>query len=150
MNFDPREMPQIVDWLAAASRGGRSSLSDYVSMKVGLPGTVAVAGLLWPKLIRVDDCILVADRYSESSYAEFRSKLADRGDIEATINHVHLWDTFIDDADDVEALEYVGHLMAKTWLTTAREAFPEEDMVTEYSNDPVLDYGPTVTLHVRR
>jgi hypothetical protein len=142
-------MPEIANWLAAASPSG-SQLSEYVAEEVGLTGTVAVAGFLWPTLIRVDDCILLSDQYDESAYREFRDRLDRRGDIEATINHVHLWDIFTDEAADPAALVYVGQLMSRTWLAAAREAFPDDEMVTKYSNDPDLDYGPTLTLRSAR
>lgn len=143
--FDPTELPRIVEW-RASSDGSGLGLVDYVGRCVGATAAVAVVGLLWPRLIRVDQCILIADRYDPQTFAAWRDRASGRAEIEAAINHVHLWDVF-DDTDDVQegALEFLGGVMCQTWRLAVAEAFPGEPMEVEFTNDPD-DYGPTVTM----
>jgi len=147
MSFDPTHLPPIADWLSS-SGDSALGLVDYVGERVGPTAAIAVAGLLWPRFVRVDDCVLIADRYDPPTFAVWKERLDNRADIEAAINHVHLWDVF-SDSDDVpdEALEFLGQVMCKTWRAALTEAFPDESMEVEFSNDP-NEYGPTVTMRV--
>lgn len=148
MTFDPTGLPRVAEWLAATS-GPALGLVDYVGERVGPTATVAVAGLLWPQFVRVDECILIADRYDPQTFATWRERLGKRGDIEAAVNHVHLWDVFsgVESVPD-EALKFLGQVMCKTWAAALAEAFPDEQLDIEFSNDPD-DYGPTVTMRSR-
>lgn len=141
----------------AAGRGGatrsvrpRSVSSTTFGERVGPTSAVAVAGFLWPRFVRVDGCILIADRYDAEAFTAWKERLNSRAEIEATVNHVHLWDVFGDSHGDVsdEALAFLGEVMCKTWRAAAAEAFPGEPMDVEYSNDSE-DYGPTVTMRSR-
>jgi len=148
MTFDPVDLPQVAAWRESA--GESLGLIDYVGERVGPSAAISVAGLLWPRLVRVQDCILIADRYDAKTFEAWKERLSSRADIEAMINHVHLWDVFGDAQDAVpdEALAFLGEVMCKTWRAAAAEAFPKEPMEVTHSND-AEGYGPTVTMRSR-
>lgn len=149
MTFDPMDLPEIAEWVSYFD-GGPLGVIDYVGEQVGPVAAVALARLFWPGFVRVDGCILLEDRYDEQTFRNWQAELESRAAIEAAVNHIHLWDVFGASSDSIpdEAMEFLGHVVAKTWASAVAAAFPDEDMLVKFSNDPE-DYGPTVTVRSR-
>jgi len=70
------------------------------------------------------------------------------------VNHVHLWDLFAPEdtegAEDSSTLEEAFlasmlEVLAKTWITSANDQFPDRTFEVGCSNDD-SDYGPTITI----
>lgn len=109
---------------------------------------LAILRFAWPTFVQVDDCILLADHFSEDNYQSWRADLRDNwGAIEEVINHVHLWDC-VPDAQDEEILIAIGGILQESWQAAAAQQFPSREFLVELTNDE-SDYGPTLYLSTR-
>lgn len=142
----PRRLPRFDEWRDGF--GGSVGIWDYAAQKGGLTMALAFASLFWPELIDVDGSVFLAERFDASAYAQWRSQLGDRPEaIERTMNHVHLWDLFQPEREEVPAgeLDRLAEIMAETWRVALARQFPERSgQVLLESGDE--DYGPTLTL----
>lgn len=92
--------------------------------KVAVTAAVALARFFWPEFIEVRGCILLKDRYAPETFREWEGELHSRADIEAVINHVHLWDVFPrDDAMSEDAMAFLGRVIEATWTAALVAAF---------------------------
>jgi hypothetical protein len=105
-----------------------------------------IAKLVWPTLVRKDDCILLRAKFSEENYRSWRDRCGqDSTAIESVINHVHLWDVFQGDEED-SVLWQLAELLKTTWAAAAQDQFPEESFeINVYDS-----YGPTIELTLKR
>jgi hypothetical protein len=140
---DEVRLPRFDDW--KRSLDGSVGLWDYASQEGGLTLAFAFASLLWPRLIEVEGCILLEQRFDETTFRQWRGQFGDdREAIERTMNHVHLWDLFDPSGEGIseDAVELLATTYAKAWGAAYRNQFPDlvgRAVVTH-------DYGPTVTL----
>jgi hypothetical protein len=130
--------------------GDPPTLWQYLSLR-GDPELGAVfATLFWPELVEIEDCVLLKEHLAQTNFEEWKEACeGDRGCIEVSVNHIHVWDLFPNaDGKDLNdaVFEYIARVLERCWSCAAKEAFPERTFVVEYSNEP-QDYGPTVTLY---
>jgi hypothetical protein len=91
---DEVRLPRFEDW--KRSVGGSVGLWDYASKEGGATLAFAFASLFWPGLVEVEGCILLAQRFDETAFRQWRGQFGDdREAIERMMNHVHLWDLLI-------------------------------------------------------
>ena len=131
--------------------GGTPTLWDYASQEGGMTLAIAFASVFWPKLIEVDGCVLLAERYDPETFRQWRDKLGDeRGAIERVINHVHVWDLFNSESHEVpdEQVRALATTIADTWRCALNVQFPERDGEVALALDEPDD-GPTLTLFTR-
>ena len=122
--------------------------SDWLSTLADMSPeqAVAVARLVVPSLIEVRGCALLAWRYDEANFDEWWNRLeGDVPRIEAVMNHIHLWDVFLDEVNEDAARDLVA-LLERTWRLALAAAFPDRDFVVIVGDDPE-DYGPTISFH---
>lgn len=146
MKFDPMNLPRAARWRASFS--GSPGLLEFLGEQGGATLALAFASLFWPSFIEVRGCVILEERYDGRNFEEWWQKLGGNcSDVEAAVNHVHLWDVFDPDDEDVpdEALAYIGEILARTWSCALREKFPDRDFRVELSDEP-QDYGPTLTV----
>ena len=104
-----------------------------------------------PRLIQVEDCVLIEERYDATAFQQWRAQLGDqRETIERTVNHVHLWDLVDATGEGVpdERLAALAQTMAAGWAAAVAEQFPERIGEVVVTGDEE-DYGPTITLFTR-
>jgi hypothetical protein len=149
MPGDGSRLPRFDEW--RRSFGGSVGLWDYAARKGGTTLALAFASLFWPRLVEVDGCILLLERYDPAVFRQWQERLGDQHDaIERTVNHVHLWDLFDPASEDVPAgeLDSLADVLAATWRAALAEQFPDRigEVVVERDGE---DYGPTITLFTR-
>lgn len=148
MSFDPLELPRIAGWRAAIG-DDEFGVLDYLGQQGGATLAVAFTELFWPRFVEHRGCILLAHHFDERGFEQWWTRLdGDCGAIEATVNHLHLWDVFDPEAEDVpaQAMRHLADVLAKTWRAALHEQFPDREVVVEVSDTPE-DYGPTILVH---
>lgn len=124
------------------------SLSEYIQQRGNFQLAVAFSKLFDPDFVEVDDLVLLAERCDPDSLATWRETLKNnRQQIEAMVNHVHVYDLFADDTDlPDEVYAYLGATIAKFWRFALAERFPQRRFKVVCSDEPT-DYGPTITFY---
>ncbi|MCB1257655.1 MAG: hypothetical protein KDB26_11140 [Microthrixaceae bacterium] len=144
---DPLELPDAAAW--TASYEGRPGLLDFVGVRVGLAGALAVAKVLRPDLIDFRGCVLLRERFSHSSFEEWWEQLdGDVPEIESVVNHLHLWDLFEVEDEDVLADRALGDLavaIASSWRCLLAETYPDRRFHVRVTTSANGDYGPTIS-----
>lgn len=146
-SVDPLELRYAADW--RASYGGTPGLLDFVGARVGLAGALAVTKVLRPDLIEVRGCVLLRERFDQSNFDEWWRQLGgDVAEIEGVVNHLHLWDLFEVDDDDVlveSALEDLALAIASSWRCLLAEVYPDRRFDVRVTTSAEADYGPTIS-----
>lgn len=135
----PADEPERLD-----AAGG---LLDVVG-RSGAAAAIAFAGLFWPRFVEVRGCVLLAEHFDAASFERWWEQLdGDRPAIEATINHLHLWDVFDPEADGVPpaGMRWLAAVLARTWRAALDEQFPDRELTVSVSDEPD-DYGPTLVV----
>jgi hypothetical protein len=145
MNVDPMTLPRAVKW--KASRGGNAGLCEFLSDEAGATLALAFAALFWPRFVESRGCVLLAERYDEANFDEWwRRTNGSCRQIEAALNHLHLWDLFDPAEEGIpdEGLLDLAGILTASWAAALREQFPGRQFSVSVS-DGEGDYGPTVS-----
>ncbi len=121
--LDPTKLPAIRQWVS--QYGGKMGIWDYLSQQGGASLAVACSYLFWPSFIEVNGCVLLEERYEPENFHEWWERLSGNiPEVEDMINHVHLWDIFYLDEDELPdgKLEELACVMAKCWECALSEA----------------------------
>ena len=123
------------------------TLSQYISFNIHPEDLLIIGSLLLPKIIEVDECILLADNFEKDIYKNLCLKL-DSQSVEKEINRVHVYDIFANCTDDVEdtVFERVGKLLQASWLNYFCREFSDKRIIVDYINDN-QEYGPVLTMY---
>ena len=128
------------------SFGGTPTLWDYLAVEGGATLALAFAELFCPRLIEVRGCILLEQHYEASRFEEWWANLdGDIRAIELVINHIHIWDLFDQDEEELPevALLHLAQVLAMGWRVAVAQQYPDrrfEVTVTEAAEE----YGPTI------
>lgn len=139
------DLPRVKQWQKVF--GGTPGLWDYLAQEGSATLALAFAALFWPRFVEIQGCVLLRDRYQPENFRQWWERLAGRvSQIEATINHIHLWDLFDPQKEEIpeSALEELAYVLATCWECALRHAFPKR-MFTVTVSTGDEDYGPTVT-----
>jgi hypothetical protein len=130
-----------------------AGLDDYKRL-------VASAYLFWPDFVEVDDCILLAEMYDSSRFADWMSSLrSEKGRVEHVINSVYLGDLMMNLSTDAErelneadwvadAVSELAEVLASCWRSALADRFPERQFHVSVDY-PVADL-PTVFFYTHR
>lgn len=144
-DFNANDLPDLVEWRSAFDPppDGTAFLASHLSISSAL----LFAELMNPTFILVEDCVVLATRYSPENFAEWRmASGGSSSSIERALNHFHLWDMFEPMLElEEQAVERLAQLVASSWLSAAQRQFPERQFEVEVSDE----YGPTVTITSR-
>lgn len=139
------DLPWVKQWQEAF--GGTPGIWDYLAQEGSLTLALAFAALFWPSFVEIQGCVLLCDRYQPKNFQQWWDQLEGRvSQIEAMINHIHLWDLFDPQKETLpeSALEELAYILATCWECALHHAFPDRVFrVTVSTGDE--DYGPTVT-----
>lgn len=124
------------------------SLWDYLNYRGDFELAAAFCNLFYPEFIEVEGCVLLAEQAKRYNFAEWKQKLkGDREKIEAMINHVHVYDLFLNSSKEginPQTYEHIGRTLLKCWSCALRETFPDKHFQFDYATEPE-EYGPTIT-----
>lgn len=110
---------------------------------------ICIQQLLIPNFVIVDDCVLLCDRYEKNNFLQWKNKLSgENALIEKMLNHIHIYDLFGNNADDVSdsIFRQVCNAMKCSWRMALKETFPEKIFIVESFDDDV-GYGPSLTFY---
>jgi hypothetical protein len=145
-HLDTSLLPIYQQWVPAK---GDLSLWNYLNLRAEYDLAAAFSKLFWPDFIEVSGCILLAEQYDPSSFKAWWEVLEGKLQaVEALVNHVHIYDLFLNSPPDVKyddrLYDYLGRILLLCWRHALHEAFPEKEFAFVYSTDPA-EYGPTIT-----
>lgn len=110
----------------------------------------AILAVVWPEFVTYRGCVFLAWKFDEANADTWFEELDGRtAEIEAVVNHVHLWDGFsAQEAEDRAALPALAVTIRQLWESAVRKAFPDRRFEVLLADEPD-DYGPTLTLRSR-
>lgn len=125
---------------------------NYLDFEGGLRFVLAAAWLFCPETVEYRGCVFLKDRFVRTTVDDWFSKLGDdRRRIESVVNHVELWDTFIntpltDDDRFGEELPQLALALGECWQGVLSRRYPGRGITVHVSDEEDGSYGPTVTL----
>lgn len=140
--YDIRELPRLKRWLEQGE-----SVWSFLAAQGGAELAVAFAALYWPEFVEVKGCVLLRERYDPRNFKGWWEQLGgDPTRIESVINHVHLWDLFEPDEENVpeEAIESLARVLCSSWKCALCHRFPDRDFDVRLILDDA-DSGPTIS-----
>lgn len=140
--FDPHDLPDFRSWSARFSPP--ADAHAYLSEHLSITAASLFADLLFPELVIVRDCVLIASHYEPVNFDEWWTRTGgDKRAVERAINHLHLWD-LLDPSDEVEerAVQELASCCATAWLWHAEHKFPERSFEVVVTDE----YGPTIVM----
>lgn len=140
-------LPVYQRW-RSSRHGIKSSPWTFLSETGDFQRAVLWSKLFWPEFVEQDGGVFLAENFTPETYEQWRKELAgDMREIERAMNHVHVYDLFLNSPDnDVDAAvyEYLARVLAQCWTAALKAAFPDRSFdVRSRSADE--DYGPTLT-----
>lgn len=105
----------------------------------------SLADLFCPDFVVVGDAVLRKEAYEPLNFQRWIDETGgDTQAVEATLNHVHLYDIVDEDDPNLEALRSALARIQICWAAILKERFPERSFRLVASDEPD-DYGPTLT-----
>ncbi|ARF57515.1 hypothetical protein [Streptomyces gilvosporeus] len=149
--WSERELPAFFrqwrnDW-------GDEELSpyDYLDFGGGLRFVLAAAWLFCPETVEYRGGVFLKERFHQGTVDDWFTNLeGDRRRIELVVNHVELWDVFLntpltDDDRLGEELPRLALALGECWQGVLSARYPDRDITVEVSDEEDGSYGPTVT-----
>jgi hypothetical protein len=119
---------------------------SYLNLRADADLAAAFTKLFWPDFVEVEGCVLLKRAYSPESFQEWMERFqGDERRVEATMNHVHIWDVFIASFDRQkypdELYEYLANALIFGWKQALSLAFPDKRFVFTLRHG----YGPEIS-----
>lgn len=132
------EIEEFLQWQNTTQQP--KTWSNYAEDTSTAAEVLKYATVLYPKFIKVEGFIVVAEHYEEANWRAWREKL-DARHAAQLINHVHLEDLLYRDYVGVKKLEeHVGDMIAFFWKMAVDHQFPDDDVSVEYNGDVINIY----------
>lgn len=146
----PHDLKRYETWRSQWKDPNSVGLGEYISDSCHPEDLlICIQQLLIPDFIIVDDCVLLYDRYEKNNFLQWKDKLSGENTlIEKVLNHIHIYDLFGSNADDVSdsIFRQVCKAMKCSWKMALKETFPEKVFIVESFDDDV-GYGPSLTFY---
>ncbi|MCW8932635.1 MAG: hypothetical protein OQL19_20670 [Gammaproteobacteria bacterium] len=95
------------------------------------------AAILYPKLILVENVVVLSDHYTKENWNDWRKKLSPK-EAANIINHTHIEDYLPNDYQGTQKIEDgLGNLLAFFWQLSANHQFPDKNIEVEYDGDVI-------------
>lgn len=143
---DALELKEIDAWLQEV--GGDYKVWDFLSIRAGTTLAVAFSELFWPRFVEVEGCVFLRENYERHSFERWREQFSGEiRRIEGMVNHVHLWDLFDSEEEEMPeaALEGLAEIIGLCWQGALRYHYPTRDFEVVVAGDEEGEYGPTIT-----
>jgi hypothetical protein len=125
---------------------GEFELRTLLKVRVSAIDAISVAALLWPEFRDYRDGVFLSSRFDRAGVDRwFEQDDATVSAVEASCNHLHLWDAFSAQSEqDRTALSALGTVMQRTWSSALASAYNDRNIQVKFSDEPA-EYGPTLT-----
>jgi hypothetical protein len=150
MNLKHPNIKQFVDYQRWQEASGKARFGfwDYLNAKGNFEMAVAFAKLFWPDFVEVEGHIFLSEMYEEAQFREWQKALQEVSRVEAVVNHLHIYDLFLNNdasaALELELLEYLAQVLLKCWAYALNEQFPDKYFEFTYASEPE-EYGPVIS-----
>jgi len=139
-------IPDLAEFCRAHPRG---SVWNWLSIASDIAVAAAFGKLFWPDFVVHEGGIFLREIFSEETYNEWKAQpgITTR-DIERVMNHVHIYDLFMNSKGrmpDEGAVFYLAALLAKLWSLRAAEEFGHDRVVVELVDEEAAE-GPILIL----
>lgn len=105
---------------------------------------LSFARFFWPQFVERRGCVVLAHRADDDQIALWLEKThGDVQQVEAVLNHVHLYDELRDEDSDDSVLMELGRIMKDCWTAALAKQFPGHAFAVELASAET-DYGPTL------
>jgi hypothetical protein len=109
---------------------------------IGVPDRLAVAHLLWPDFVEVRGCVFRAECFEPENFESWWATTdGEVAQVEAVINHLHLWDEFTQYEDSEAVLPELADVLVEMWAAALASTFPTRRFDVRRDDH----YGPGVT-----
>lgn len=149
--WSERELPAFFRRWRTEWKDEELSPADYLDFEGGLRFVLAAAWLFCPETVEYRGCVFLTERFHRETVDNWFTSLGDdRERIEAVVNHVELWDAFINTrrADDDrlgEELPQLALALGECWQGVLSTRYPDREITVVVSDEEDGSYGPTVT-----
>lgn len=149
--WSERELPAFFRRWRTEWKDEELSPANYLDYEGGLRFVLAAAWLFCPETVEYRGCVFLKERFSQGTVDDWFTKLGqERQRIEAVVNHVELWDTFVNTAltgDDQlgEELPQLALALGECWQGVLSARYPDREITVRVSDEEDGSYGPTVT-----
>ncbi|WP_126631192.1 hypothetical protein [Dictyobacter alpinus] len=138
---------------------GSPTLANYATNFVGLPATLAVASVFWPRIVEVGDLIFLAEQYQPSKdeiglerYEQKRTQ-EERRSLERVMNASSLGQMFyaekLEILENEQLLDAFGETLKFFWALRLKNLFPDKDFVVEIGDNIGGEEGRVITFYQR-
>src|SRR5688572_28750919 len=146
-HFQKDWIPDLKDFFAGTSN---ATIWNWLGIVSDISVATAFSKLFWPDFLTVDSGIFLREVFDDEAYRAWKERLgSDYEAIEKVINHVHVWDLFLNPRHgepSVEGVKYLGRVLARLWSLKAQHDFGPGRIVVElFEDDPEED--PTIVLY---
>ena len=139
--FDNNLIEEYAKWKQA--NDNNFSWWSYVNMKSDLQTALAFTRFFTPKLIQVDECLILEDRFSTDLFEQWKCQ-CDKTGIEKAMNSYELKDFFHINTkwDDnwQEQLLVLGEALKYFWSMSFRQQHPQKTIVVDTFEEDDSNY----------
>lgn len=133
-------IPELKDW----NHGKGISIDSWISCVGNIELAIGFAHLFWPEFIVHNDCVFYKSRFTEESYKSWlESGFAENyGQIEATLNHTHIFNLFSNDKTESTTLEqviYLGNQLCEIYKVKLKNDFPDRIFEVAFNGDEIYE-----------
>ncbi|RXZ82304.1 hypothetical protein EBB07_11580 [Paenibacillaceae bacterium] len=127
------------------------SLMNHVANTCGIEEFIAVASVLCPEVIKVNDCIFISEFYQNNIEQLEEQFENDRKRIEQFVNSWSLGDFFLESytysVENETIINQFGEVLVHFWGKRMKELFPNRNVVVEIGENIMGESGLVITLY---
>ncbi|MCT4582194.1 MAG: hypothetical protein N4A35_12350 [Flavobacteriales bacterium] len=145
--IDYEKIERFNKWKNNWEKSDLISLSDYISHNIYPEEILIISSLIFPSVIKVNECVFFSDNYDEKVYKTLSSNL-NNAEVEKQINRMHIYDVFAHCTEEVDdsVFEKVGRFLQMAWSNYFCMKYPNKKIIVDYYNDDE-SYGPVLTVY---
>ena len=135
---------------------GPATLFNYAANLVGLPGTLSVVSLLWPRIVEDEGLVFLAEYYSleqavQKSERFKKLTFSEKQQEERTSNAVSLGQYFYSEKIEVlenkTLLDTFGETLKFFWSMRLQNLFPSSEFIIELGENIAGEEGVVITFY---
>lgn len=129
------------------------TLMNHAANACGIEEVLATAALFWPVIVEDEDCVFVAEFYTQSLEQLKKQFQNDKREIERWVNAWSLADFFLladtPSVQDDALIAAFGETLRFFWSFRLKTLFPNRDFVVEVSEGIEGERGLAITFYQR-
>ncbi len=127
------------------------SLMNHAANTYGIEATLAIANLLCPEVVEINDCIFISEFYNGNIDSLEEQYHGDKKKMEMFVNSWSLADFFLLASNELvhkdEIIMEFGKVIKYFWQLRFKELFPKRNIIVEVRDGIMGERGLTVTVY---